>query len=209
MTFSYRKDILGSFLCKTCLSKRSIATSTQNELEGKVSINSDIMVSTRKHKYGYEDQGEKLRNYVKGSMCHDALMPTLLDQRKKWANFLRRGHYQPVIAEVLTNELPKYANSNTVLPPKLSSIMRECTNILASASSVFHAAVDGTSRSAFSPTQNCCESILRYSRGLTSNPQYTFICSRTSTGFRLPRISTRISGAYCSDTWTSRVLTMS
>lgn len=64
-------------------------------------------------------------------------------QRQRWVQLLRSQNYQALITEVLKKELPKYAGSN-ILPTLLSSTVRECINILASASSVFTAAVNGT-----------------------------------------------------------------
>ncbi|KAF1952383.1 hypothetical protein CC80DRAFT_370320, partial [Byssothecium circinans] len=70
----------------------------------------------------------------------------LSERRKRWITLLRSRKYQPLIAEVLEQELPKYANSTVVLPDSLglASITRECIHILASAPLVFAAAVDGT-----------------------------------------------------------------
>lgn len=70
--------------------------------------------------------------------------PSLDSRRQRWACLIRGDHYQPVIAEVLEQELPKYANSTVVLPSSFSLIMRECVLILASAPRVFAAALDGT-----------------------------------------------------------------
>ena len=68
----------------------------------------------------------------------------LLERRKRWIDLLHKKYYQPLIAEVLEHELPKYAGSISVLPRALSRTMQECALILASAPSVFAAALEGT-----------------------------------------------------------------
>ncbi|KAF2639585.1 hypothetical protein P280DRAFT_453479 [Massarina eburnea CBS 473.64] len=73
-----------------------------------------------------------------------ARLSTLSDRRRRWAALLRGKHYQPVIAEVLEQELPKYATSALFLPNSMASITRECVLILASAPLIFAAAVEGT-----------------------------------------------------------------
>lgn len=72
------------------------------------------------------------------------LSETLTDRRIRWSNLLRREHYQPIISEVLDQELPKYQNSTVVDATDRVSHMRECALILASAPLVFAAAVDGS-----------------------------------------------------------------
>jgi hypothetical protein len=69
---------------------------------------------------------------------------TLTERRKRWSNLLRRQYYQPIIDEVLDGELPKYGVSSVINAHDRVSNMRECALILASASSVFAAAVDGS-----------------------------------------------------------------
>jgi len=98
------------------------------------------MVSTRTNTYNPTRQVNELGEFVHS----DSPLPTLSSRRRRWAALLRAQHYQPVIAEVLEQELPKYTNSTIVLPTSLSSIMRECLLILASSPLVFAAAVDGT-----------------------------------------------------------------
>ncbi|KAF1968518.1 hypothetical protein BU23DRAFT_261086 [Bimuria novae-zelandiae CBS 107.79] len=89
------------------------------------------MVSTRTSSYGTESQEP------------DTRPGSLSARRERWAHLLRAKHYQLLIAEVLEREMPKYVGSN-ILPSLFSSRLRECTSILASASSIFAAAVDGT-----------------------------------------------------------------
>lgn len=65
------------------------------------------------------------------------------DRRHRWAHFLRSQHYEPAIFEVLSDELPKYTTSGVIDPTDIVSHMRECALILASASRIFSAAVEG------------------------------------------------------------------
>jgi hypothetical protein len=92
------------------------------------------MVSTRNKNYSKTRGGEQSAVPVE----------TLTERRQRWSNLLRRQHYQPIIDEVLDEELPKYGNSSIVNAQDRVSYKRECTLILASASSVFAAAVDGS-----------------------------------------------------------------
>ena len=69
--------------------------------------------------------------------------PTLHLDRERWKHLLQSQHYQPLIAEVLGQELPKYHGSN-VVPRSLHYNTRECIAILASSSPVFAAAIEGT-----------------------------------------------------------------
>lgn len=64
-------------------------------------------------------------------------------RRERWAHLLSSQHYQPLIAEILEEELPKHHASNT-LPRSLHYITRECVAILASASPILIAVVEGT-----------------------------------------------------------------
>ncbi|KAF1997758.1 hypothetical protein P154DRAFT_440468 [Amniculicola lignicola CBS 123094] len=68
---------------------------------------------------------------------------TLHDKRRRWSTLLRDQQYHTVITDVLAEELKKYTNSTVILPTSLSSIIRECILILASAPRIFTAAVDG------------------------------------------------------------------
>jgi hypothetical protein len=68
---------------------------------------------------------------------------TLTERRTRWANLLKRQHYEPVISEILDEELPKYESSTMIDPADRVSHMRECALILASASRVLTAAVEG------------------------------------------------------------------
>jgi hypothetical protein len=69
---------------------------------------------------------------------------TLIERRLRWANLLKQQHYQPVISEVLDEELPKYPNSTMINTAERVLLMRECALILASAPAIFKAAVEGT-----------------------------------------------------------------
>ncbi|KAF2683924.1 hypothetical protein K458DRAFT_389146 [Lentithecium fluviatile CBS 122367] len=97
-------------------------------------------VGVKVHDNGRTGHTERRGAYAKDS----SQPPTLSSRRRRWATLLRAQHYQPVISEVLQQELPKYAGGTLALPSSLSSIMRECMLILASAPLVFAAAVDGT-----------------------------------------------------------------
>lgn len=70
-------------------------------------------------------------------------LETLTERRRRWAYLLRAQHYYPVISEILDDELPKYNNSIVLDATDRISHMRECALILASAPSVFTAAVEG------------------------------------------------------------------
>ncbi|KAF2821063.1 hypothetical protein CC86DRAFT_411371 [Ophiobolus disseminans] len=72
-----------------------------------------------------------------------APIETLTERRLRWSNLLRGQHYQPVIAEVLDEELPKYLHSTIIDASDRVSHVRECALILASAPLLFAAAVDG------------------------------------------------------------------
>jgi hypothetical protein len=69
---------------------------------------------------------------------------TLTERPKQRSNLLRHQHYQLIIDEVLDEELPKYGVSSLVNAHDHVSHTRECALILASAPSVFAAAVDGS-----------------------------------------------------------------
>lgn len=73
----------------------------------------------------------------------DPASESLNDRRRRWSHLLRLQHYQPVIEEVLNEELPKYENSVIINVTDKVSYLRECALILASAPSVFAAAVHG------------------------------------------------------------------
>jgi len=91
------------------------------------------MVATRTQNYSQTHDSETL----------PAAVETLTERRLRWSNLLRGQHYQPVITEVLDEELPKYAQSTIIDATDRVSHMRECALILASAPLVFAAAVDG------------------------------------------------------------------
>ncbi|KAF2623253.1 hypothetical protein BU25DRAFT_401095 [Macroventuria anomochaeta] len=65
------------------------------------------------------------------------------ERRRRWANLLRNQHYEPVIFDILSDELPKYTNSCVIDPTDVVVHMRECALILASAPEFFFAAVEG------------------------------------------------------------------
>lgn len=68
---------------------------------------------------------------------------SLEERRTQWVHLLRHQNYEPVIHDILHDELPKYTNSRVIDPSDLVSHMRECALILASAPRVFFAAVEG------------------------------------------------------------------
>jgi hypothetical protein len=91
------------------------------------------MVTTRNRTYDHISESQDL-------VPHEE---TLTERRLRWSNLLQRQHYQPVISEVLDEELPKYENSTILDVKDRTMLMRECALILASAPLVFFAAVDG------------------------------------------------------------------
>ena len=95
------------------------------------------MVPTRTKSYVYGDDSQESRR--PGSMRE---LPS--ERRRRWAHFLREQNYQPLISEVLEIEIPKYENSTVISAANRITYMRDCALILASAPSVFAAAVDGT-----------------------------------------------------------------
>ncbi|RMZ70069.1 1114670KZM18619.1 methyltransferase [Pyrenophora seminiperda CCB06] len=95
------------------------------------------MVSTRAKNYIFGEDPRESRD-------PSSIRKDLIEQRRRWAHLLRENHYQPLISEVLENEMPKYNNSTVIDVSNRVSHMRDCALILASAPSVFAAAVDGT-----------------------------------------------------------------
>jgi hypothetical protein len=91
------------------------------------------MVTTRRRHYAQASESE----------VQDVALETLTERRLRWSNLVRQQHYQPVISEILDEELPKYQSSTVIDPTDRISHMRECALILASAPQVFAAAVDG------------------------------------------------------------------
>ncbi|KAF2732914.1 hypothetical protein EJ04DRAFT_606907 [Polyplosphaeria fusca] len=69
---------------------------------------------------------------------------SLFERRRRWCMLLQEKDYYPLISEVLALEIPKYPNSTVFLPSSRPTILRECFNILCSASSVLSAAITGT-----------------------------------------------------------------
>lgn len=72
-----------------------------------------------------------------------ASLESLDDRRRGWSQLLRKQHYQPIISDVLDEELPKYANSTVIDATDRATHMRECALILTSAPAAFTAAVEG------------------------------------------------------------------
>lgn len=94
------------------------------------------MVNTRAKNYG-------CNSHIDDSGLSAPATETLNDRRKRWSHLLHSLHYQPVISEVLDEELSKYENSVTMNVTDRVSLIRECALILSSAPSVFAAAVSG------------------------------------------------------------------
>ena len=69
---------------------------------------------------------------------------TLEERRQRWVRLLRNQQYEPVIFDILRDELPKYTNSRVIDPADLVTPTRECALILASALHIFFAAVEGS-----------------------------------------------------------------
>jgi hypothetical protein len=91
------------------------------------------MVSTRTQQYGIAPNTKAL----------PVPPETLLERRQRWSHLLRGQHYEPIISEVLDEELLKYDNSTAIDTRDRSALLRDCALILASAPLVFAAAVDG------------------------------------------------------------------
>ncbi|KZM18608.1 uncharacterized protein EKO05_0000661 [Ascochyta rabiei] len=72
------------------------------------------------------------------------ILETLDERRRTWLYLLRNQHYEPLIFDILNDELPKYATSCAIDPAELTILTRECALILASAPRVFFAAVEGS-----------------------------------------------------------------
>ena len=81
------------------------------------------------------------------------LSETLVEKRLRWSSLLHAHEYQTVITQVLAEEMPKYSRSS-VIPASMSTIMRECVLILASAPIIFTAAVDGLLASQFQTSEH-------------------------------------------------------
>lgn len=100
------------------------------------------MLSTRATAHSQDDHAPQPRTGTSTS-------ETMSDRRRRWSLLLRLQHYQPIIVEVLDEELPKYEHSTIINVTDRVSLMRECALILTSAPSVFAAAVDGNLVSRF------------------------------------------------------------
>lgn len=74
---------------------------------------------------------------------HEPVAESNDERRRRWACLLRSHHYEPVIFDVLSDELPKYTTSRAIDPTDTVTHMRECALILASAPNIFFAAVEG------------------------------------------------------------------
>ena len=94
------------------------------------------MVTTRANNYGHN-------GHIDDLVLSAPTPETLSDRRRRWSHLLHSQHYQPVISDVLHEELPKYENSSVINVTDRVSLMRECALVLASAPSVFAAAVSG------------------------------------------------------------------
>jgi hypothetical protein len=70
-------------------------------------------------------------------------LESLTDQRKRRVQLLRSRHYQPLITEVLNEELLKYKRSTVIDPIDRIRLLRNCVLTLASASPIFEAAIAG------------------------------------------------------------------
>lgn len=79
----------------------------------------------------------------KGSEKQESRAESNDQRRRKWAHLLESRHYEPVIFDVLSDELPKYVSSRVIDPTDIVKHMRECAFILASAPRIFFAAVSG------------------------------------------------------------------
>jgi hypothetical protein len=91
------------------------------------------MVTTRNKTYSppVEDEG-----FAKS-------VETLAERRQRWSTLLQQQHYQPVITEIIDEELPRYRNSTIIDSTDRVSHMHQCALILASATATFSAAVEG------------------------------------------------------------------
>jgi hypothetical protein len=94
------------------------------------------MVTTRSNNYPYGEEPEELQPTR-------STPEPLSNRRRRWAHLLRSQHYQPLISEVLEEELPKYEHSTIIDATNRVSHYRDCALILASAPSLFAAAVEG------------------------------------------------------------------
>ncbi|KAJ8117211.1 hypothetical protein OPT61_g1542 [Boeremia exigua] len=70
-------------------------------------------------------------------------LQNLDERRTRWAHLLRDQHFEPVILDILGDELLKYTNSCVIAPTERVKHTRECALILASAPKIFYAAVEG------------------------------------------------------------------
>jgi hypothetical protein len=94
------------------------------------------MVNTRSKIYTY---GEELGEQQKTNLTSEPLS----NRRRRWTHLLHAQHFQPLIAEVLEKELPKYKQSTMIDATNRVSQFRDCALLLSSAPSVFAAAVEG------------------------------------------------------------------
>ncbi|KAF3048377.1 hypothetical protein E8E12_011743 [Didymella heteroderae] len=84
------------------------------------------------------------REPAKQSHKQEAVAESNDSRRHRWAQLLHSYHYEPVIFDVLSDELPKYTSSLAIDHTDIVTHMRECALILASAPRVFFAAVEGS-----------------------------------------------------------------
>jgi hypothetical protein len=94
------------------------------------------MVTTRAKSYTHREEPRELQPI-------NSTSESLGNRRRRWAQLLHSQHYQPLISEVLEEELPKYEQSTIIDATNRVSHIRDCALILASAPSILAAAVDG------------------------------------------------------------------
>lgn len=101
------------------------------------------MVATRHRDYSQDSDAPTAPPVPVPAPLPAPILETLTERRLRWSRLLREAHYHPIIAEVLDEELPKYATSKVIDPTDRVPLIHECALILASAPLVFAAAVDG------------------------------------------------------------------
>jgi hypothetical protein len=116
------------------------------------------MVTTRRNDYEQHgghvnDGGSHNISQPPGLVPPTTLSETLMEKRLRWSALLQAHEYHTVITQVLAEEMPKYTHSS-VIPTSMTSILRECVLILASAPLIFTAAVDGLLASQFRTSEH-------------------------------------------------------
>ncbi|KAG9195109.1 hypothetical protein G6011_00229 [Alternaria panax] len=94
------------------------------------------MVTTRTQNYTYDAAARQPSGL-------ESTIESLDGRRSRWLHLLSGKHYESVISEVLDQEMPKYEKSTVINASDRVTHKRECLHILASASSVLAAAVEG------------------------------------------------------------------